>query len=283
MSGQVGHFRFPDPSGDETNVESQTSPLRGPGVGGEALQAANQESIGTSPAANNSQSSRRSLVLPGGLVGFMLLLLLVSFAPHYGSEHVPQSVSSACGSLHGSDYETCKHETLGDSQATAGLHWNAWGSWLSWPAIVLFLIVAAVVAFKAVFSKSEKVVLSRQVRLGLLLADLLFLVSVFHVPHDNAGRSWGLWLSLTCVIAINVGILLATTEAGEWIAEHWPQRAKPSAPTVPLPTPTAGQQADYRPTPQAMPPGHRQPNWPPPAGQQAPPLGQQHFPPSDPR
>jgi hypothetical protein len=147
----------------------------------------------------------------------------------------------------------------------------------------LFLVVAAVVAFKAVFSKSEKVVLSRQVRLALLLADLLFLVSIFHIPHDNAGRSWGLWLSLICVIAINVGILLATTEVGEWIAEHWPKRAK-QQPVMATERPQQQhlpQQADYRPTPQAMPPGHRQPSWPPQAGQQAPPMGQQQFPPSD--
>lgn len=271
MPGQIGHFRFPDE--DDNDVVDR--PLQTQRVDPEVRPAPPS----TQPQPRSAPRPYPELICAGGA----LLTLFFSFAPYYGTAERAQTIPAACGRLRSTDLQRCIEENSQQQKYVANLHWNAWGSWLSWPAIVLFLIVAAVVAFKAVFSKSEKVVLSRQVRLGLLLADLLFLVSVFHVPHDNAGRSWGLWLSLICVIAINVGVLLATTEVGEWVAEHWPQRAEPSAPVTPPPTPAAGHQADYRPTPQAMPPGHRQPNWPPPAGQQAPPLGHQHFPPSDPR
>lgn len=277
MSRQIGHFRFPDAS-DESNVHDQAVHSSDTDHPSNSVQAPGKQPIDTADR-DPQPSSRRALHVSAVVLGLVLVLLLVSFSPYYGSDQLPQSVSDACRSLHGSDYQTCKHETLGDTKASSGLHWNAWGSWLSWPAIVLFLIIAAVIAFKAVFSKSEKVVLSRQVKLGLVLADLLFLVSVFHIPHDNAGRAWGLWLSLVCVIGINVGILLSTTEVGEWIAERWPKRVKLAVPPTPAQRPGTPQHADYRPTPQAMPPGHRQPNWPPPAGQQQVPSNQ--FPPND--
>jgi hypothetical protein len=222
-------------------------------------------------------------------VVFTVIFAILGVAPYWARTPVHRSIEDTCKGVRGTPYySACIAQARGRQERAANLHWNAWGSWFSWPAIVLFLIVAAVVAFKAVFSKSEKVVLSRQVRLALVLADLLFLVSVFHIPHDNAGRAWGLWLSLVCVIAINVGILLATTHVGEWIADHWPERVK-SAATAPAPgieptrRPDLSRQSDYRPTPQAVPPGQRQPSWPPQVGQQSPPMGQQHFPPTDQR
>ena len=143
----------------------------------------------------------------------------------------------------------------------------------------------------AVFSKSRKVLLNRQARLALLLGDALFLVAIVHVPHDNAGRAWALWLSLVCVVVLNIGILLAMTDAGEWVAEHWPRRAKAGQSQPPGTTPTSpppgwrpptqaypanqGFEVDYRPTPRATPPGQRpaDPAWPQPGG-----LGEQGFP-----
>lgn len=275
MSGQIGHFRFPED--DDASA--------GPDYAAES--AVRPDSQGF-PEPNFEGAKVDTLSVPARLTGigalmiggFVAILAVLSVAPYWARTPVRRSIEATCQGVRGTPYyDACVAQARGRQARAAHLHWNAWGSWLSWPAIVLFLIIAAVIAFKAVFSKSEKVVLSRQVKLGLVLADLLFLVSVFHIPHDNAGRAWGLWLSLVCVIGINVGILLSTTEVGEWIAERWPKRVKLAVPPTPAQRPGTPQHADYRPTPQAMPPGHRQPNWPPPAGQQQVPSNQ--FPPND--
>jgi hypothetical protein len=189
-------------------------------------------------------------------------------------------------------YQRCLDKAVG-GQRHANYHWNAWGSYWSWVPILLLLVVAIVVGFKAVFSKSRKVLLNRQARLALFFGDALFLVAIIHIPHDNAGRAWALWLSLVCVIILNIGVLLAMTDAGVWVAEHWPRRTKaatqstgipPTTPTSPPPgwRPPAqaypanqGFEVDYRPTPQATPPGQRPPD---PAWPQAGSVGDRGFP-----
>jgi len=228
MAGQIGHFKFPEPG-------SATGAQPGPVVPDFGTQPPRIGPAATSIApATDSFWRRLSAGAFGALVSTVgvLLLLILSFAPYYSDNQQPQSVKDACSSLTGTDYRTCVHETLGDQRGTVAIDWNAWGSWFSWPAVLLFLLVAIVVGFKAAFSKSDKVALAKRARLALYVADALFLFSLFHIPHDNAGRSWGLWLSLVCVIAINIGILLATTEVGEWIAEHWPRRGAPAAPSA---------------------------------------------------
>lgn len=287
MSGQIGHFRFPtdDDSAENAPLAPRTDPPAPP-VGDNGARPANK----ISPLRSKLSGASPTTWGWTSTAGFCCALLALSVSPYYGREVIGAGPAEDCRNVTDSAlHRRCVDKATG-YLAHTHLYWNAWRSWFSWPAIVLFLIVAAVVAFKAVFGKSEKVVLSRQVRLALVLADLLFLVSFFHIPHDNAGRAWGLWLSLIVVIAINIGVLLATTEVGEWIAEHWPERAKKTtANPEPPPQSNVPQQTDYRPTPQAMPPGHRHPNWPPPSDQQQaglqrfPTSGQPQFPPNEQR
>jgi hypothetical protein len=211
--------------------------------------------------------------------------VILSFLPYYGLSLTSRGPAEDCRNVQNPQlHQRCVDKAVG-LQTHAHLHWNAWGSFFSWPAIVLLLAVAVVVGFKAIFAKSDKVILSRHTRLGLLIGDALFLIAIVHIPHDNAGRAWALWLSLVCVLALNVGVLLATTNAGEWVVEHWPNRSARStdpaatvqaatphgwpAPTAPFPSnqggpSTSGQgtATDYRPTPQAAPPGQRPAAWP---------------------
>jgi hypothetical protein len=210
---------------------------------------------------------------------------LLSFGRYYGLTQHGQTIAEACQNLQSTDLTRCLEENSQQEHLASQISWNAWGSFFSWPAIVLLLAVAVVIGFKAIFAKSDKVVLSRHTRLGLLIGDALFLIAIVHIPHDNAGRAWALWLSLVCVLALNVGVLLATTNAGEWVVEHWPNRSARStdpaatvqaatphgwpAPTAPFPSnqggpSTSGQgtATDYRPTPQAAPPGQRPAAWP---------------------
>jgi hypothetical protein len=224
------------------------------------------------------------------------LAALFSLLPFYGSADKPASVNSTCAPFAGTArYGLCVRKHRGVALRSLDLHWNAWGSFFSWIPVLLLVAAGVAIGFKAIFFKSDKVVLNKSIRLALIFGDVLFLVAIVHIPHDNAGRSWGLWLSLLCVIALNLGALLATTTAGEWVAERWSRRQSPAAaggPSQPAPPPTGppvampaqalrqtnpypanqGFQVDYRPGPQQV-PQQREPEqtgWP----QQPPPRSQ---------
>jgi hypothetical protein len=154
--------------------------------------------------------------------------------------------------------------------------------------VVLLLIAGVAVGLKALFFRSPRVVLNRFIRLALLLGDALFLVALIHIPHNNIpdghpGRAWALWLSLLCVVALNIGVLLASTDIGDRVAEIWSRRKKsvpasapgqpstpPGPPPVAMPRQTPRQanpypanqgfQVDYRPSQQQ--PTAEQTGWP---------------------
>src|SRR5882757_1965933 len=154
MAGQIGHFKFPEPG-------SATGAQPGPVVPDFGTQPPRIGPAATSIApATVSFWRRLSAGAFGALISTVgvLLLLILSFGPYYRDDRRRQSISDACGNLRGTDYKTCAEE---NSQLGSGthLHWNAWASWLSWPALLLFLLVAIVVGFKAIFSKSDKVAL----------------------------------------------------------------------------------------------------------------------------
>lgn len=273
MTGQIGHFRFPEPDRDGDQVEpAEPDPRTGRASGQSAAKRVRRLPV------------LRSIKTPKQLgvalaVGTALLLAILSFQSFYGLTIPGGGPSQDCAGITNPKADPrCVHKGLG-YEGAAHFYWNAWGSYFSWIPVLLLLMAGVAVGLKALFFRSPRVALNRFMRLALLFGDALFLVALLHIPHNNIpdghpGRAWALWLSLICVIALNSGVLLASTDIGERVAERWSRRQSPAAaqsqPATPPATPPVamppqtprqtnpypanqGFQVDYRPGPQQVP------------------------------
>lgn len=270
--------------------------------GGYQSPPADAEHIGSSahhpapsPGGAGSAGSLLRRIARGALSGGPLVVLgsllfvLFSLSPYYRADTNTGSVAQNCGRITDPRlHKICVHETLGSQSTAVSYHWNGWHRLISWPPIVLFLLLALVVAAKGLAARPNKVRLGTKALGLVIVADVLFLIAFYDMPNSYMGRAWGIWVSLILVLFITAGALLtfvdlrpladkALTSAAR--GDHQPTAAQ-RVPGYPPPgqPPTAVPPSGYLPTSSRRPPGCQPATVQPPPEYQAPP--NHHAPPS---
>ena len=96
-----------------------------------------------------------------------------------------------------------------------GLSANAWDRGTGTLSVIIFLLVAAAFAVKALRVVPPRIPLEI-IALGLVVtADIFFLVAFLDVPDPaDFSRGWGLWIALAAVLVITAGAVLEFMKVG---------------------------------------------------------------------